>query len=685
MRQLYILFICFGCTLSVLAQSGDRATRSGDKEGFSLSNLYGEQQELPDSLLLPDSVEHRRIEAFHVSDKFGDRIVAAMDTNRLNFYNTTLADNNSLSYAYLANLGSPGQTRIFSDRKEARDFVFADAYDPYINTSEKAFFFETKIPYTHILYTTAGTKVNEEEQLKGTLTSNFGKHLNIGADLDYIYSRGYYNSNGNKLLSFRVFGNYVSDKYEAHMYYNNFSVTNYENGGLTNDMYITNPEDFVEGQRTVDTKAFPVRFTDTWNHIKSNQFFLSHRYNLGFYRKPSGKAADTTEVFIPVSSIIHTLSYEDHQRLFISNSEVIDTCYANLYNFDSKPQDRQSGWTLKNTLALSMREGFQDWVKLGFSAFVSFEKRRFMMPSLPEFDAGDNLFPYPQVGSISPSSQIYDQFSTYVGAKVSKQRGSLLTYNAEGELCLVGHDFGEFRAKGELKTTFPLFKKKASITADASFKNITPAFFLNHFNSRYFSWHNDFNMTQQLRIGAKVDVEQTKTQLTANVESIQNHVYVNSNGMPQQYNKNLQIITARLKQNFRVGILGWENEAAYQVSSNQNVLPLPDVSLYTNLFISFKIAKVLTTQIGADMRFHTAYYAPYYEPATQQFQTQEDVKVGNSPLINVYANFHLKQARFFAMLYNAGTQVIEPNYFSLAHYPLNPMILKLGVAVTFNN
>ena len=32
---------------------------------------------------------------------------------------------------------------------------------------------------------------------------NFGKKINVGGEMDYIYSRGYYNSNGNKLLSYR--------------------------------------------------------------------------------------------------------------------------------------------------------------------------------------------------------------------------------------------------------------------------------------------------------------------------------------------------------------------------------------------------------------------------------------------------------------------------------------------------
>ena len=97
---------------------------------------------------------------------------------------------------------------------------------------------------------------------------------------------------------------------------------------------------------------------------------------------------------------------------------------------------------------------------------------------------------------------------------------------------------------------------------------------------------------------------------------------------------------------------------------------------------------MLTVQLGANVYYHTAYYAPYYEPATQQFQLQDEanrVKVGNYPLINAYANFHLKQARFFVMAYNLGSKFVDPNYFSLPHYPLDPMVLKMGVSVVFNN
>jgi hypothetical protein len=95
---------------------------------------------------------------------------------------------------------------------------------------------------------------------------------------------------------------------------------------------------------------------------------------------------------------------------------------------------------------------------------------------------------------------------------------------------------------------------------------------------------------------------------------------------------------------------------------------------------------VLDIQLGVDMHYFTSYYAPYYEPATQQFQTQEKKKIGNYPIINAYANFKLKQARFFISAYNLGSLFITPTeHFSLLHYPLNPMKLKFGVSFYLNN
>ena len=685
--------------------------------------------DLPDSLLFqnPDStkISANRTTAYRLTDKLGERYIAPMDTQRLNFSNSLLMEGRGLAVSYLANVGSPAQSRIFSERKEENDFIFARAYNYYITTPTNALFYDVKEPHTRLTYQPHlfGDKSVSEEVFYGVMTTNFGKKINIGFDFDYTYVRGHYASNSNKMLYYRPFGSYLSDRYEMHTYFRGYNYLNSENGGLTNDRYITHPDDFSDGRRPIDdTKSFSTRFTNTWNRNEGQQFFLTHRYNLGFYREMTAQekeiadkrkedrkarieqqelhshnedgheheqqatttpnlfsedsgsnAGDEKEidaVFVPISSIIHTFEYEGNSRRFISNSTGIDTCYNNINTPpDSTLNDFTEAWFLKNTIGLSLREGFQDWVKFGLTAYINFEKRRFILPT-------DSAF----------SKMNYDEFSTYLGAELSKQQGRLLTYNARGEFCLVGSDIGEFRIEGDLKTKFSLMGKDASIKATGYLKNITPAFYTRHHHSRYYWWDLSLKKIQNFYVGGEVDVQQTRTKMSVGVESIQNFVYFGKTGTPEQHGGNLQVITARVKQDFRHRALGWENEVAYQLSSDENILPLPQISAYTNLYLDFTYAKVLNIQLGADAHYFTSYRAPYYEPATQQFQIQEEKKIGNYPIISAYANFRLKQARFFVTGYNIGSLFITPTeHFSLLHYPLNPMMLKLGISFYLNN
>lgn len=691
----YSLYIFIIIIISATASHAQRGGRQGGN--FSLSNLSSSKNALPDSLLFTDSAElkNKRVAAFALTPYIGDSYRAKMDTNVLNYANSTLMDGHGLSVAYLGNIGSPAQSRIFSERGEANDFIFADAYNYYTVNPRNALFYDTKVPYTNITYTFAGASVNKEERFKGVLTSNFGKRINAGADFDYVYGRGYYNSNGTKHVNYRLFGSYRSDRYELNAYLSNSHIIIGENGGLSDPTYITNPDDHLDNGRETNSKIMPTRLLSVWNRVRNKQYFLTHRYNLGFSRTLSevDEEGNAKEVFIPVSSIIHTFEYEDNRRHFYSstNTANIDTAYSAIYNYDKSLSDRMSSWNYKNTFALSLREGFQDWVKLGLTAFIRLEQRKYRMqaefaelintPLLPGDSEDFSILD-------RPFTQDYSESSTYIGGELYKRQGSLLTYNARGELCIVGDDIGELRLDGELMTKFSLLNKELSFKANGYIKNVTPAFYQRHFYSRYFHWNNNFRNIKQIYVGGEAKIDATKTTLSAGVESIENYIYFNSTGVPEQSGNNIQVITARVKQDFRYKALGWENEVAYQLSSEEKELPLPKLTAYSNLYLAVKLAKVLTVQIGADAHYFTKYDAPYYEPATQQFQLQKEnmrMKVGNYPLVNAYINFHLKQTRFFLMMYNVGSTFTDPNYFSLAHYALNPMHLKLGLSVNFNN
>ena len=179
------------------------------------------------------------------------------------------------------------------------------------------------------------------------------------------------------------------------------------------------------------------------------------------------------------------------------------------------------------------------------------------------------------------------------------------------------------------------------------------------------------------------------------MENINNYCYFDNTGTatssgfsnnvtPRQSSGNVQVISANLCQNFKFGILHFDNDITYQKSTKADLIPLPALSLYSNLFIEFKIAKVLNCELGGDVKFFTEYEAPDYSPVVSQFMLQNannKKKVGNYPLVSIYANFDLKRTRFYVQYYHINQS--DGRYFWLPGYPMNPGGLHFGISWNF--
>ena len=204
-------------------------------------------------------------------------------------------------------------------------------------------------------------------------------------------------------------------------------------------------------------------------------------------------------------------------------------------------------------------------------------------------------------------------------------------------------------------------------------------------------------------IGGQLESGLTKTRLAVDIQNIKNYTYFaneatlvaglsskkyTSNTVVRQASDNIQILSMTLGQNFSMGILNWENRITYQTTTNKEVLPLPALSLYTNLYLKFILSKVLHVELGTDMRYFTEYNAPTYSPALGMFANQakeNNVKVGNHPVINIYANLCLKHTRFYIMGGHVNYSRDGGNVFLVPHYPYNPFTLKLGISWDFFN
>ena len=78
--------------------------------------------------------------------------------------------------------------------------------------------------------------------------------------------------------------------------------------------------------------------------------------------------------------------------------------------------------------------------------------------------------------------------------------------------------------------------------------------------------------------------------------------------MPVQHGGNVQVLSLALTQNFTFGIFHWDNRVTYQTTSNDAVIPLPALAVYSNIYLLTRIA-TLHLQVGVDCDWYTRYYA----------------------------------------------------------------------------
>jgi len=634
------------------------------------------------------------VRAWTIDPIVGTRTPADVDTLRHRFQNANHNEGPTGHYSSLSNLGSPRLSRIYMERQADDYYIFITPFTQFFQQDGQFKYYNTKSPYMNLTYQWCGSKTSGDDHFQALFANNIGKRLNFGGYFDYIYGKGYYDNQSTSFMNATAFANYLGDRYDLHFHYTHNFMKMGENGGIEDDIYITNPEDLSQSYRSGD---IPTNLTKTWNRQEHDLIYLNHRYNIGFTRVDSDSIHGLRREFVPVTSIFHTFTLRSMRKNYRSYENPTD-----FYTYDFLPGDSASNHyrytQISNYLGLSLREGFNKYALAGINAYVGFVHSRYAMP--------DTLA---SAATTTESRRKFTQSDIVIGAQLIRTQGHTLHYNAQAQFNVAGDNAGDLRLSGQADLNIPLLGDTARLDVSALLSNVKPSPFYSTYHAKHAWWDNDFDRISQTRLMATLTLPRYTfgrnmggfTQLKAGVENIKNMVYIadqgtlystdddgtahyTHNALAMQESGNIQVVHLGLQQNFRFGPLHLENEVTFQTTTNEDVLPLPRLNTYNNIYFDFRIAKVLHCELGADMTYFTKYYAPDYSPAVGLFMTQNKdsrIQIGNYPLISVYANFYLKKTRFYVQYYHVNQS--DGNYFWAPHYPMNPQGLHFGISWNF--
>ncbi len=682
----YIIFCLFISTL-VAAQPGGEGRPD---------NMPQRGEQMQQNQLKKDTIINLqdRLWSWKMKDDYTLIDTMVVDTITSGFQNYDPIYRNSFSNIDLGNKGSAYITNLLSNKSSFNEFIFINSLQNQFVQPEDIQYFNTKVPYTNLTYINAGPSRKSEENFTGFFTQNINKDWNLGIRYNLVSTIGLYNAQKVDNRNFNLYSSYHSPKYSMHAVITYNSIEHLENGGLNNDdpTYITDSEKRKEYKRAED---IPVKYMSATNKINNFQIFYNHSLGIGKINLKRDhndsidtEIADVEDYELPVSTVYHTLHAGNYKRVY--KIDELDTyldddnlipLYDNIYADTLQTRDSTSYSFLKNTFQIRFNEEANSLFKFGVRAFLTNEIKYYKYQKSPTSYTIDEDYDYD-----IPNYRHNDTtlVTTAVGGQVFKNLGKNFWWNLGGKIYVQGYRLGDIDLQGNINSLYRIFKDTAGIYGRGRILLKSPELLQENYYSNHFQWDKSFKQEKLVNIEVGLKIPTRRLKLSWESKVFTDYMYWNSEALPDQTSEVISAFQLTLTKDFTFGPLHSDNKLAYQFTSNQAYLPLPEFAGYSSNYLNFYLAKrVLQIQVGVDAKYHTEYYTPGYMPATGQFYNQNVIKVGNYPFLDAFVNLHIKRARVFIKLDHFNQSFMDRNYFLTLGYPHAPMRVKWGVSWNF--
>ena len=670
-----------------------------------------------ETFAIPDSLHFKRIITW-THDRDFHNLVEVRDMAADTSYNRSFNDypffNEDLNASWLGVSGSPVQLYNYFKRQQEDNAVFYTPYRLWNHSAEDLPQYNTKTPYTELAYygTLFANKEKEESNVKVLTTQNITPELNLTLEFKRYGGNGMLKREDTGNRTFVAATNYTGKKYLMHAGFIYNKIDRSENGGIIDETWIRDT--------TVDSREIDVYLRDASNKIKRNTVFLDQTYRIPFSflkdlkgRKERKRAealrdsimscgdsiaiaafleaenvkmdeeaakADTVKMDTDVTTafIGHSSEYSVFRKTYTDN--ISDQNGRNFYNDmfylnPARSRDSLRVMRLENKVFIRL----QPWKDDGIVSKL-------------DVGIGDKLVNY---YSFRPADYLQGgtnviQNSLYLYAGANGQYKKYLTWNAKGKYNFLGYEINDFGIEANMAfSAFPFRRHRQSpLTVGVHFEtNLNePDYYQQRLYTNHYKWENDFGKISDTRLEASLSIPRWDLAASFGYALLSNNIYYDNMGIVRQNTAPMSVMTATLKKNFRIWKFHLDHQAMLQLSSNEEVMPLPLVTLNFRYYLQFDVVKkVMQMQIGANGTYNTKWYAPAYNPVLGVFHNQDTREYGNCPYIDAFVNIQWKKASIFIKVVNLnmGWPNKSADYFSAAGYIAPQRAIKFGITWPF--
>lgn len=555
-----------------------------------------------------------------------------LDTLLYGFENFEAVDRSQHRLTDLGNIGTATRPVYYQFPQTIGARMGVDAYDPFFVYSRNIRYYDTKSPFIRI-HSAFGMLGRNTVDVG--YSRNVNPRWNVGADFRRISADkqiGASANRGDRNVESTGLAAYTSYRTKNERYHAlfNFSWINhgiFETGGIDASEDASDAELF-------QYRDSPIRL--------SNVRAGDRRYNLHLFQKYS--LNKQLQLYYSADLYRHGSTFTD-----LAPQQNEDFYGQILLSTDSTSE------------LLEFREFMNEAGVLGEAGDISYNvyvKRRYL-------NYHDRYF-----------SPFGSQVETYGGVKASAVL--LDVWDTEGRIEYM--QGGLFDISG--RTSLPFLRLWLRSM------RYKPGFQQQYYFGNHTSWQNDFEPQRADQLGGEIDLKVGPLRFMPALQftRLAKYVYFNADSRPQQSNSG-QLITSpsvsfdlALFEDFHIN-----PQVIYTVvtGNESGIWRIPDwfsnIKLY---YTGFWFNDYMQVQIGTDLHWKSTYYALDWNPVIQQFYLQNNFPVESYLVADLFFNFKVNNARFFAK----ATHINQPaagGYFVAPWYPGQQRVFDMGVTWYF--
>ncbi len=689
-------------TLHVGAQSAKDIVQSqldGDGSSFGQNpyEVEGEEGEMGDMAQPADSVKKRikkPLESYYFSDSIRARrnfkwsVDAHYNRIKMEQIDTALNDWR-IDYPYqkegvgdmtLGGLGQATQPISFSKRENYYNFIFAQPFDAYIYDVENAPFYNVKKPFMQMTYLESGQKTYREENFEIRHAQNISPSTSFAIDYKSRSTRGQYQRQDTKNHNLALTFAHTGKRYSVHAGYLNNSITTEESGGVVGLWAIR--DSIFEMSIGVPMKLGDA---EAGNKYRNHSVFLKQAYGVPLtpLTENDFTMADHTAFYVG-----HTFEYNSWTKVY---SDIFAT-YTNDRagidsdgNYISEEGTYYDNWFVSPTMS---RDSLSERVISNKFYIQAQPWDRNAIVGTLDGGVGIDVNVYSQFGLNSYLSGSYYRdvlTSWYVYGSADGEFRRYLKWNGEIKVYPSGYRAGDMVVGGDVDLMAYIRDKPLILSGRFDMERRSPSYWQENLFSNHYIFNSPLSAETETKFDVRLKIPSIALELGASETMVDNMIYYAESGDVSQAGDMVSVTELYLQKNFRWRGFNFDHRVLAQWSTNQYVAPVPDYSLYLSYYYEFWMVKdVLRMQLGLDGRFTSEYYMPSYNPALSTFVSQSSVSIGGYPYLDAYVSAKWKRMRILVKYQHLNQGMFgNDEYFSVANYPLNPGMFKLGISWSF--